>query len=991
MPRQCCVLCASDEGVFLDITSDNKHVFHEQFEICSLVEVLTEDQLPSKLCHKCVYELNQCSSFVQRFKHTTKQKKLNRKRCCSLCYRPARNELVFDLSKDQSLQHNSFDKIQKVFDYDLKSFKEDQKFICLSCRYTLDVLFDLKNLSKETAIKLNDIINEKVDYVNMPKIKTFVVSRKTTITESARTVLPKLQESSSDTTIITRTRSQDNKSGNNTKSNKKQERQFCGKCKKLMKIEDDMYKIHKISTSICKKCWEKSGHDKNEIENQIPQNVTEPKVCKVFLKDVLKNTEKLYTVNKGNQGNKTYVAKNKNVENESKSDSISNNTRNSVSKQSQKRSISDVKDNSKQTNNEPTLPKRSKVAAKQESDSILDSKESKPSPQETRQRKATTATQNVDSDSSVLIMRRSGRTLTKQKRATGASLSDADVDRKRNRMKLRNILEGNAVIKSFELTDESSSNEDAVPRKKRRFASISPVPIEKKRKKISKKDTSQQTPKNVFNKQLRYIKQSKTFQQSQSSESDVEQVVFDTTTYICDECGASYENKLMGLTHKLTHYKQPKIELIKVKNKEVAKEVSDTNEITDEQSKDQCEAAPIRVDDDEEEPAKDMNDLTENNTEDKSYYSKKEAMEDAVDMELVMKESDDDCTQTEKKTDESQKEEEITDTVLTNSLTPDEAEDKEQNRSSSDNNNDTIESVEKENIQSEKTHNTSVNNVEDKEEEKQNALPNDSEDVQEEKDQEENDKEEQNPEENDKEEQNPEEKDKEEENPEEKDKEEENPEENENEVNDKNEKKDENTNEQVTRTERKDSSEEEIISLGIWDESEGLTDKGSQKDSNNDTANGNIDRTKDDKCNSVEKKVEEDDVQEVEINKQKSSERIKKRTSSEGNKDQTVEVNTTIVIDRCKPIIVEDVLEKSIAIGDKDSDPDNVKVSKSDASKQEEQNECVHVAAEVLQEVIDLASAVVQKRHDVIEIDEEGNYNEAETVENISREIQNSV
>ena len=972
MPRQCCVLCASDEGVFLDITSDNKHVFHEQFEICSLVEVLTEDQLPSKLCHKCVYELNQCSSFVQRFKHTTKQKKLNRKRSCSLCYRPARNELVFDLSKDQSLQHNSFDKIQKVFDYDLKSFKEDQKFICLSCRYTLDVLFDLKNLSKETAIKLNDIINEKVDYVNMPKIKTFVVSRKTTITESARTVLPTLQESSSDTTM-TRTRSQDNKSGNNTKSNKKQERQFCGKCKKLMKIQDDMYKIHNISTSVCKKCWEKSGHDKNEVENQIPQNITEPKVCKVFLKDVLKNTEKLYTVNKGNQGNKTYVAKDKNVKNESKSDSTGNNTRSSVSKPSLKRSISDVKDNSKQTNNEPTMLKRSKVAAKRESDSILDSKESKSSPQETRQRKATTAIQNVDSDSSVSTMRRSGRTLTRQKRATGASLSDADVDRKRNRMKLRNILEGNAVIKSLEITDESSSNEDATLRKKRRFASISPVPIKKKREKISKKDTSQETSKNVFNKQLRHIKQSKTFQQSQSSESDTEQVVFDTTTYICDECGASYENKLMGLTHKLTHYKQPKIELVKVKDTEVAKEVSDTNETTDEQSKDQSEAAPIRVDDNEEEPAKDMNDLTENNTEDKSYYSKKEAMEDAVDMELVMKESDDDCTQTEKKTDESQKEEEATDAVLANSLTPDEAEDKEQNRSSSDNNNDTIESVEKENIQSEKTHNTSVNNVEDKEEEKQNALPNDSEDVQEEKDQEENDKEEQNPEE--------------------KDKEEENPEENENEVNDKNEKNDENTEEQVTRTERKDSSEEEVISLGIWEESEGLTDKGSQKDSNNDAANDNTDRTKDDKRNSVEKKVEEnDDVQEVEINKQKSSERIKKRTSSEGNKDQIVEVNNTIVIDRCKPIIVEDVvLEKSIVIGDKDSDTDSVKVSKSDSSKQEEQNECVHAAAEVLQEVIDLASAEVQKRHDVIDIDEEGNSNEVETLENISREIQNSV
>lgn len=752
---------------------------------------------------------------------------------------------------------------------------------------------------------------------------------------------------------------------------------MCRKCKKLTKIEDDVYKIHKIRTTICKNCLKKSGHDKSEVENQIPQNVTEVKVCKVFLKDVLKNTElieqKLSTVDKDHQGNRTYVAKNKNVENESKSDSVDNNMRNDVSKQSQKRSITDVKDNSKQQNNEPTQPKRSKVDLKRE---IRNLKQLEFSPQETK-RKATTGIRNVDSDSSVLTARKSGRTLTRQKRVTGASLSDADVDRKRNRMKLRNILQGNVVIESFEVADDSSSNEDAVPRKKQRFTSTSPVPTKKIRKKISKKDTSEQTSKSVFKKQLK----SKTSHESQTSETDTESVVFDTATYICDECGASYENKLMGLTHKLTHYKQPKIELVKVKNKEVAKEVSDTNETRDEQSKDQLEAVAITVDDDEEELVKDMNDLTENNMEDKSYYSKKEAMEDAVDMELVMKESDDDCTQTEKKTDESQKEEETTDTVLTNSLKLDEAEDKEQSKSSSDNNNDTLESVEKENIQPEKKHNTSVNNVEDKEEEKKNALPNDDEDVQEEKDQEEKDKEEENPEK----------KDKEEENPEKKDKEEQNPEENENEVNHKNEEKDENTKQQVTITERKDSSEEEVISLGIWEENEGLIDKGSQKNSNNDTVNDCIDRTKDDKRNSVEKKVEEDDAQEVEINKQKSSERVKKRTSSEGNKDQIVAENNTIVIGRVRPIIVEDVvLEKSIAIGHKDSDIDSVKISKSDVSKQE-QNECIHAAAEVLQEVIDLASAEVQKRQGVIEIDEEGNSNEAETLENISREIQNSV
>ncbi|KAF3421078.1 hypothetical protein E2986_13985 [Frieseomelitta varia] len=38
MSRQCCFLCASDEGVFLDVTTDNKQQYYDQFEICSFVK-----------------------------------------------------------------------------------------------------------------------------------------------------------------------------------------------------------------------------------------------------------------------------------------------------------------------------------------------------------------------------------------------------------------------------------------------------------------------------------------------------------------------------------------------------------------------------------------------------------------------------------------------------------------------------------------------------------------------------------------------------------------------------------------------------------------------------------------------------------------------------------------------------------------------------------------------------------------------------------------
>lgn len=59
--------------------------------------------------------------------------------------------------------------------------------------------------------------------------------------------------------------------------------------------------------------------------------------------------------------------------------------------------------------------------------------------------------------------------------------------------------------------------------------------------------------------------------------------------------------------------------------------------------------------------------------------------------------------------------------------------------------------------------------------------------------------------------------------------------------------------------------------------------------------------------------------------------------------------------------------------------------------QKEATSDSVTVAAEVLQEVIDLASAEVQNRQEVVDADHENSSAEAETLENISREIQNSV
>lgn len=81
-----------------------------------ITQIPRAEQLPTKICHKCAYELNQCSSFVQKYIKAKKKQKPNfRKRCCGLCYEPQKNEFTFDLSKEKKLQYNPFHKIQEIF------------------------------------------------------------------------------------------------------------------------------------------------------------------------------------------------------------------------------------------------------------------------------------------------------------------------------------------------------------------------------------------------------------------------------------------------------------------------------------------------------------------------------------------------------------------------------------------------------------------------------------------------------------------------------------------------------------------------------------------------------------------------------------------------------------------------------------------------------------------------------------------------------------
>ncbi|XP_076642428.1 uncharacterized protein LOC143353185 [Halictus rubicundus] len=634
MPTKCCFLCASDEGVFLDITTENKQTFCTQFKICSLVKAPTSDQLPTKICHKCAYELNQCSTFLKKYKKAANQKNYNRKKCCSLCFEQTDKEYTFDLKKENTLQLKSIDKIQQILTDESDIVQENNILVCLSCRYTVDVLCDLKNLSNGIASKLDSKIEEDIDYSSFPKVKTTVISRKTTITESARATLIPRQNIDSDSDTMTRTRS---KAKLSNKVSVKSGEQACKECHSPITVDSDAHKNEKTGQTVCKVCWEKSRLNAKDIE---AQNPAETKVCKVFLEDVLSQT----AAQKGKQ--KTIV--------------LSSDTDSDTRKQAEKRSIRSA--NINDSDNKDVPNKKAKRSAKEtvkEREPSLRTK--RVSTRTTRSRKAIANNKHViqssDTDTSLSSnkVKRLKGPLTKHKKVTGSSLSDADVEIKRDRKRLKSILTRNSSTRGSDANDESSTDDGGSKKKKLRFKNDSPIYIdltvmsegnERPRRNAVKRSVSN------AEKVTKLASVKKPPQKSEVEDKADSLIEEEIKTYSCEECGVNYENRLVFLTHKLTHCKQPRLELEKVTIESKPNAVSqDTKEAADEQSEDQLEAIRITVDDDEEEAelessnldsSADANLSTSSLVEKVAASPEKETPKDTVDTEIPSKELDND-------------------------------------------------------------------------------------------------------------------------------------------------------------------------------------------------------------------------------------------------------------------------------------------------------------------------------------------------------------
>ena len=135
--------------------------------------------------------------------------------------------------------------------------------------------------------------------------KTSVVRRKTTHIKSPRIDLQTPSDTDSDSNTMARRREGSGKVSGE-KVNKKLKNRFCEECEIETEKGVDMFRIHRTGRTICKDCWIRMDPDNDIPKNKRKRNASDSKTCKVFLEDVLTNTNsqepKPYTINKSEDG-----------------------------------------------------------------------------------------------------------------------------------------------------------------------------------------------------------------------------------------------------------------------------------------------------------------------------------------------------------------------------------------------------------------------------------------------------------------------------------------------------------------------------------------------------------------------------------------------------------------------------------------------------------------------------------------------------------------
>ncbi|XP_014207526.1 myosin-3 [Copidosoma floridanum] len=281
-----CLVCASDEGVFLDV--EEQPVLKIKAKNCRLDKVT--DGPTSKICHKCAFELDQCNTFVEKIKEASK-KPSNVKLSCYLCSDLLSNLIYFDLTNHENGADNLLKQIQDLLSEELKDKSFQKQLICLSCRYCVDLLQDLRNLSNEITGKLKSIIQNGIHPADLPKTKTFIVNRNTTLVQTANFDLNTPSDTDSE---ISDTMGSKKKNKSN-KSTVSKSQQNCKQCKISLK-DKSSYRFHRTEIIVCKECWLTTDPIKTQTKNRKQVNYPSTTQCSVLLKDLYLLQEKEFII-----------------------------------------------------------------------------------------------------------------------------------------------------------------------------------------------------------------------------------------------------------------------------------------------------------------------------------------------------------------------------------------------------------------------------------------------------------------------------------------------------------------------------------------------------------------------------------------------------------------------------------------------------------------------------------------------------------------------
>ncbi|XP_046820401.1 myb-like protein X [Vespa crabro] len=661
-----CFLCLTDEGVFLDITPTNYKTLRGDVE--TFLSLKVNKKISNKVCYKCAFELRQCSDFLKKYKDARKTvgTSIYKRKCCTFCLESGKRRYIFHLNRClhplNNLNDDLISKVQQLFQDELIEYSQGIILMCLTCRYSLDILFDLRSLYLEFS-KERDTFSKNIDYSILPKVNTIVIKRKTTITASMKTRSYILSNSESDNPEVTM---------NKDISSLQPKPRFCGACKNSVKDGEDMYRFYKTRLTVCKTCWTSMDPSKCKTRLKKPTR-SDTKLCAVFLKDVLTDVtfkeHKGYKVEKDSYGNNIYVI----TDSESEVD---------VEDKIDTESLQPQEKISKESDNKPKIgQKRSKMHTKSDSsDSETKSIKRMKSDKETTSkisklqntnRMKRSAGRNHYSDTDILLkkgLRANLRTRgIKQENKNVYSLSDMDTNK--SQRKKRNTTLGNLKsLREDNTSDDSSLTGDSINVKnsnEQQSINISETHssnnITGKRKKKSNssstsasESTSTSKAKSFPLKRLRKTSISKSkisIEETSSDNTETDELDSNRKEkYICRECGITLENKLKLATHELTHFKTLELKLHKLRIQDKCKDDEKVDELNvdkfnDELNEQQNEEITLSVIDDEESETTDVpnqidviQDTTEKSDKDIKESHRENEEKDSLEMHITDKE-----------------------------------------------------------------------------------------------------------------------------------------------------------------------------------------------------------------------------------------------------------------------------------------------------------------------------------------------------------------